>query len=450
MTERWRDALGRLGREEPDGERIRGLAEGGPRMPEVDPGSGGGRRRILAAALALAVAAGSIAFAAAVFRGGTTPGPGATTPGPVTPPATDVPTTAGTSAPATSIPVISPQLDPAAICDVPAYDPDVTLLVGNEPVEYPMSVLRDPGVPASELDGPAVDALVARLADPAAVHAPTDGWRRIASDTRLETFAAPLRPGVWWIESFAAGPQASWRLADEEIVEQQKTPAQLGLGLQLLWTGDVVYERGRWNDPLVVVNDPQRPDSVDVAASWADVHIYDENNNEVAPSGPAVGSLPTTTRLAPGGTLPVPVALGAKIGPSLAGTFSVVACVPELGLASPVGTLHASDVVTLVDTHVLTYHFTGTAMDALAIGTLSDVNGCLGLRHDGSADTSYVIWPEGYALVPRDGGIVLINPVGEEVASVGDEVSLGGGGAPIRLVEDSVIGGIPDSCRTGG
>ena len=45
---------------------------------------------------------------------------------------------------------------------------------------------------------------------------------------------------------------------------------------------------------------------------------------------------------------------------------------------------------------------------------------------------------------------VLVNPVGEEVAAVGDGVSLGGGGAPLRLVEDSVIGGIPDSCRTGG
>jgi hypothetical protein len=105
-----------------------------------------------------------------------------------------------------------------------------------------------------------------------------------------------------------------------------------------------------------------------------------------------------------------------------------------------------------MEVRVLTYEFTGAGMDALAFGTLSDVNGCLGLEHEtgDSKYATYVLWPEGYALVERGGRTVLVNPVGEEVAALGDEVSLGGGGAPLRLIEDSVIGGVPDSCRTTG
>ena len=186
-----------------------------------------------------------------------------------------------------------------------------------------------------------------------------------------------------------------------------------------------------------------RPDAADVGA-WADLHVYDAANNEIARSGPAVAFL-SGASIAPGEAGPVPVALGSKVAALEPGTYSTVACVPGLGLASPVETLRVADTGVVADIRVLTYPFTGAAMDALAFGILADVNGCLGLEQEGNPNqTTYVLWPEGYALVERGGRTVLIDPVGDEVAAFGDAVSMTGGGAPLRLV--TVIGGVPASC----
>jgi hypothetical protein len=48
-----------------------------------------------------------------------------------------------------------------------------------------------------------------------------------------------------------------------------------------------------------------------------------------------------------------------RIGP---GTYSIVACVPELALASPVGTLRVLDNARATDVHVITYAVNGTSM----------------------------------------------------------------------------------------
>src|SRR4051794_36680426 len=108
MTERWRRELDRLSRAEPDQERLRSLAERGPGLSGGDSAPG---RRVAAAALALAVAVASFVLVVTVFRGhrpsgSTTPASSTTTPSPT----------------------IAPAFDPAAICRVPKFDPDVALL----------------------------------------------------------------------------------------------------------------------------------------------------------------------------------------------------------------------------------------------------------------------------------------------------------------------------------
>ncbi len=434
MTERWREELDRLGRAEPDRERLRSLAAGGPRMPGDDRGSG---RRVVAAAVALAVAATSFALVVTVFQGGS-PRVSATEP----------PAPAASSAPATTA---AATLDPATICHVPTFDPDVALLVGSDTVQYPKSVLDEEGVPASALDGPAADALRNQLATPGAQHAPVDGWRAIATSASAVTYATPYEPGAWWIEAFEER-DGSWHNVDEEIAEQRETPAQLGHGLELRWSADLLVRGGAWSRPLEVVNDR--------SSTWVGLsgvprlaaipYVFDASTGQLVGPG-AVEIFPPSTdvRLGPGESMPVPVALGATITALQPGDYAVVACLPDLGLASPVGTLRINDDAAVTDVRVLTYELNGLSMGALTGGTLAVVNGCLGLQGDGGPAT-YLILPQGYALVVRDGTKMLIDPLGNEVGALGDQVSFGGGGSPLSGVEHAVIDGIPEPCRTGG
>jgi hypothetical protein len=292
---------------------------------------------------------------------------------------------------------------------------------------------------------------VARLADPKAGNAPTDGWREIASSSTAVTFAAPLHPDVWWVEAFEER-NGVWRMVDEELADRRPTAAQRGHGLELRWDADLVFDGSRWNPALTIVNDRPSTWIDDGGEFWADAHVFDRATGEEVALGEGGIAAGVSKRyeVSSGDTASIPVALGPKIGSLARVTYDLVACIPALGLASPVGTLRVDDTAA-VDIHVLTYHFTGAAMTALAFGKLADVNGCLGLEREGdSTHATYLLWPDGYALVERDGRTVLLDPVGNEVAALGDEVSLGGGGAPLRLIEDSVIGGIPESCRIGG
>jgi hypothetical protein len=289
---------------------------------------------------------------------------------------------------------------------------------------------------------------VARLADPKARNAPGDGWREIASSSTEVTFAAPLHPDVWWIEAFAQR-DGVWRQTDEEIANQRETPAQRGHGLELRWDGEVVMSRGRWTGNLSLVN-RRADDWVDDGGVYnADVHVFDPTTGRELAPGEGIYTQPGKTYdVPPGAATSIGIGLGGKIGSLESGMYDLVACVPDLGLASPVGTLRVVGGPSAGEVHVLTYHYTGASMLALAVGKLTVQNGCLAIGNQGV--TTYVVWPEGYAFVDRDGREVLIDPVGNEVAALGDELSLGGGFAELRLIEDNVIGGVPESCRTGG
>jgi hypothetical protein len=441
MPERWRRKLGALGGLEPDAASLRDRALHGPRLPDPTPGPA---RAIVAGAVAIGLAVGSFGLLRTTFGDG--------------PDLADEPSTSATPQ--------STALDPRAICDVPAYDPDVAILgdrydyaidpaVG--PREFPLDLLEVPGEPAATISGPATDELRRFLEDGQGRNAPPDGWRAIAESDEEVIFAAPPDGGYsdWWIVRFRT-KDGEWRFEHTELVEQHQTPAQLGRGLQLDWFDQVVLDRGSWSSTLSLTNGRETPWTIgeDGYEPWGHVHVFDRaSGEEVGHVAQTVGTWRPSPQLAVGASERLPISLGGAL-PDLASdqTYDVVACVPELGLASPVGTLRVGENTTVRTARVLTYPDTGIAMQALGGGRLVVHNGCLAVA--GSPDDrrpTFVLWPDGYALVDRGGGDpVLIDAVGHEIARLGDEVSLGGGYVPPDNANAATIGGVPDACRTSG
>lgn len=354
------------------------------------------------------------------------------------------------------------RLDPAAICDVPAYDPGVALL-GDDfssvfgatgPREVPLNVLEAPGTSASTIAGPASDALRSYLASPDAVNAPAEGWRAIAESSDEVIFAAPPDGGYsdWWVTRFTE-IDGAWRPRETELVDQHLTPAQRGRGLGLTWTETTVVDDGVWGSTLSLKNDRggSWSSGEDTYELWGVAHVFDpETGREVGHAAQSVGGWGVETRVAAGEAVRLPLSLGGALTALGSGhEYDVVACVPELGLASPVGSLRVAE-HPMPSATVLTYPFTGVAMDALGGGRLVVHNGCLAVAGR-SPRPIYVLWPDGYSLVYRlDERPVLIDAVGREVAGLGDTVQLGGGGVELENAESATIGGIPDACKTGG
>jgi hypothetical protein len=355
-------------------------------------------------------------------------------------------------------------LDPATICDVPAYDPSVALLGddfssvfgGTGPREVPLNVLEAPGTSASTIVGPAADALRSYVASPEAVNAPAEGWRAIAESSDEVIFAAPPDGGYsdWWVTRFTKNDGA-WIPRETELVDQHLTPAQAGHGMQLDWTGEVVLRDGEWNSSLSLVN--KREDAwtgEDGEALWGMARVFDRSTGvEIGHPAQTVGEWGPRAPLTAGAAERIPLALGGSLADlEPHSTYDLVACVPGLGLASPVGSLNVVERETVRTVRVLTYPYDGVGMDALAFGRLVAHGGCLAIADRGDdPHPTYVLWPDGYSLVDRGGAdSVLIDAVGREVARLGDTVQLGGGGVELENAAAATIGGIPDACKTGG
>ena len=95
---------------------------------------------------------------------------------------------------------------------------------------------------------------------------------------------------------------------------------------------------------------------------------------------------------------------------------------------------------------LLTHHLSGEGPTAIASGVLTEESGCLYLRANVDAAV-LVLWPRVYA---RRGQSVFVGS--ELVASIGDEITLGGGRYPLdqyRFVQTLVDQEIPAECRTG-
>jgi hypothetical protein len=435
MTERWKRSLDALGRSEPDARDLRERALQGRRLPDPPRRKGSA---MVAGVLSLGLAVASFTVLRNAFNEG---------------PSTPSPTPADVGA--------SP-IDPAAICDVPAYDPSVALL-GDEfssvfgetgPREVPLDVLETPGAPASSIVGPAADALRTFLVSRQAVHAPAGGWRAIAESPEEVIFAAPFDGGYsdWWVTRFTTAG-GEWKPRETELVDQHLTPAQRGRGLSLMWGETTVVDDGVWGSTLSLNNDrgASWSSGEDTYELWGVAHVFDrETGREVGHAARSVGGWGVETRLASGEAVRLPLSLGGALSALGSGhEYDVVACVPELGLASPVGTLRVAE-HPMASATVLTYPFTGVAMDALGGGRLVVHNGCLAVAGR-SPRPIYVLWPDGYSLVYRlDEMPVLIDPVGRQVARLGDEVTLGGGFVELEQTETATIGGIPAACKTGG
>lgn len=341
------------------------------------------------------------------------------------------------------------RLEREDICDVPGYDPDVALLVGNEVTQYPMNVLTQDGSSAEDLSGTGSDLLRGYIDSPAAVYAPRDGWRAIDSSNDAVTFAAPEGESEWWVVGFERNDEGAWRQVEEQIVEQQPTAAQRGRGLRLHWRADLILRNGAWSSPLELVNERSSVWTDDGGEYWGAPHVFERDSGQEVGIGPSsVGGTGDPYELEPGASLGMLVTLGGAIDGLDPGTYDVVACVPQLGLASPVGTLRITGESAVPEVRVLTHTPSGASMDALGGGELAVENGCLTMRSGG--DVTYVVWPQGYQLVRRDDRTVLIDPTGEEIAALGERVQLGGGLVPLRFAEDSILQGLPKACRAGG
>jgi hypothetical protein len=445
MPEGWRRKLRALGGLEPDATRLRDRALHGPRLPDPQPGPG---RTVVAGAVAIALAVGSFGLLRTTFGDGG--------------PASDDPSVSA-SPDVSSSPEPS-ALDPDAICEVPDFDPDVALLgdatssvFGSPgPREVALEALNAPGEPASTIGGVAADSLRAYLEDPQARNAPSHGWRLIAESADEVVFAAPPEGGYsdWWVVRFTL-TDGDWRPRETELLDQHQTPAQLGRGLRLTWGETTVVDDGVWGSTLELANDRGASWSSgdDGNELWGVAHVFDpETGGEVGHAARTVGRWGVETTVASGETVRLPLSLGGALtalGPGH--EYDVVACSPELGLASPVGTLRVAE-LPMASARVLTYPFEGLSMLALGGGRLVVHNGCLAVESS-STDRrpTYVLWPDGTALVFRDGEVpVLIDAVGTEIARLGDDVTLGGGYVPPDSAETATIGGLPEACRSGG
>jgi hypothetical protein len=131
------------------------------------------------------------------------------------------------------------------------------------------------------------------LAGPQAVDAPSDGWRAIAETPDEVIFAAPPDGGYsdWWVTRFTMN-EGEWKSRETELVDQHRTPAQLGHGLRLEWADEVVLRGGRWTSTLTLIN--ERADrwsyGEDGYELWGRAHVLDRaDGTEVGHVAETVG-----------------------------------------------------------------------------------------------------------------------------------------------------------------
>ena len=72
----------------------------------------------------------------------------------------------------------------------------------------------------------------------------------------------------------------------------------------------------------------------------------------------------------------------------------------------------------------------GDVMDALLVGTLAEVDGCVRVIAETGQDDYLPIWPPGFALEAIDGVLAVRDPDGQPLVRLGDTVSLSGGELP--------------------
>jgi hypothetical protein len=206
------------------------------------------------------------------------------------------------------------------------------------------SALEHPDPGAENLDTPAGRALVASLGNNYEQGAPRTGWRLVLDRPGFEIFAAQTGDGTWdTIEVQEKDGQWSWA-GNTGGQSPIQTPVQRGAGLELTWPGAVELPSNQYPVAHVeLVNDRSTPWVDDRGEYWAVAHVFDRRTGRsLLPTRVAIAGVGRSYDLAPGESAELPVAISPDAKDLQPGTYDIVACVSELNLASPVGTLHVS------------------------------------------------------------------------------------------------------------
>jgi hypothetical protein len=426
MTDDWKQLLNPLGRVLPDRETLRSAVVARS-TSSVPPRESSRRGRVLTVAISLAIGVSSFAL---VLRTFTPDGFRAVQEG----------RRAETGGTATNS-----GIDPREVCAVPRYDPTVALLVGSRSEEYPLSILQEPGDTPAEISGAASSALRQYLE--ATPGAPEDGWRRINSAGSAMAFAAPMEDDSWWLTIFEMGGGTGWRLATEEVVEQEWTPAQKGRGLRLSWDEDVTLANGSWSSPLRLSNESGTQWVTDGREYRGTAHVFDAATGTLQAASIASSGTVGGTSLAPGASMLMPLALAQSVPLLAEGDYQIVACVPQLGLSSPIATLHVVNDASVPDVAIATYEG-NLGMTGAMQGRLVAEDGCLGLASASSME--FLVLPTTLSLVLLEGTPAVVSPTGAVIGRLGENIRLSGGHSTRAGIEQILDGHVPEACRVTG
>lgn len=279
------------------------IEHGSPRRSPVRPG----RSRLAAAVVALALAAASSVFAIRTFGGD---GSGR---------------------------VAGPIPDPSTVCTTDSVaDASFVSLAG---VEFSQDLLEGPGVSLLELPQPSREALESFERNPEfeLTEAPRDGWRILTSSSSEIVIGAPTSGDEWYYASFA-NDGTGWTLRGWGATRPTVTDALRGQGLHLEWRGPLSIAPGGWTGGIWLVNDRDTTWNDDRGEYWAIPHVYDpDTGREIGPSEHAIAGVGREYSVPPGHAVKLPVAISPR--DYAPGAYAIIACVPELALASPVGEL---------------------------------------------------------------------------------------------------------------
>lgn len=85
------------------------------------------------------------------------------------------------------------------------------------------------------------------------------------------------------------------------------------------------------------------------------------------------------------------------------------------------------------------------SMDALLVGKLTSVKGCLRVQDDDN-NNYLLIWPQGFSLNIDGESIQIKDNTGQLIVQVGDNVKVGGGEIPTEQIENYVAQTLPNDC----
>jgi hypothetical protein len=230
-------------------------------------------------------------------------------------------------------------LDSASVCPAASHANSDYVEVGG--VEVRTDVLQQAGVPWDQITLVPQSLLQTFFTGTEAQlsQAPQTGWRPIVQEPDHVEIAAPMSDGkIWYYVSFTKkGSEWSW--AGSGANEPIATAAQRGAGLRLAWRGTVAYDRRSVDEVIWLVNDRDTTWNDDRGEYWAIVHLFDPATGQEILMGPAaIGGVGRTYSVLPGAHVQLPLAFG-NLTSVPDGQYDAVACVPELALASPVGTV---------------------------------------------------------------------------------------------------------------